>query len=110
MQVQSYVTVPPRDMEAIMRAVSQQPVTAGMAAYCDSVMLYAGGVLTDSCGTSLDHGVLIVGYGTANDLDYWLIKNSWGTSWGEQGYLRLQRTPGDGLCGINLLASYPLIA
>ena len=93
-----------------MRAVSLQPVTAGMAAYCDSVMLYAGGVLTDSCGTSLDHGVLIVGYGTSSGLlDYWLIKNSWGSTWGEEGYLRLQRTAGDGLCGINLLASYPLI-
>ena len=91
-----------------MSAVSMQPVSAGMAAYCDRVMLYSGGVVTDSCGTDFDHGVLIIGYGTSDSgLDYWLIKNSWGTTWGEDGYIRLQRTPGDGLCGINLLASYP---
>ncbi len=48
----------------MLKAISQQPIAAGMAAYCEHVMLYAGGVLTESCGTKLDHGVLIVGFGT----------------------------------------------
>lgn len=72
-------------------------------------MLYQGGVLTETCGTKLDHGILIVGYGTDDNtgLDYWIIKNSWGPTWGEQGFMRLQRSTGDGVCGINNLASYP---
>jgi len=51
--------------------------------------LYSGGILNGSaCGTSLDHGVIVVGYGT----DYWTVRNSWGSSWGENGYVRLART------------------
>merc|ERR1712107_240809 len=70
------------------------------------------GVLTASCGTKLDHGVLAVGYGTDTGTDYWKVKNPWGSSWGEQGYVRLQRGKGGaGECG--LLAgppSYPVVS
>ncbi|XVE53077.1 hypothetical protein DITRI_Ditri02bG0175600 [Diplodiscus trichospermus] len=59
----------------------------------------------------MSHAVTIVGYGTSEEgTDYWLIKNSWGPSWGENGYMRIQRnvgTPG-GLCGIAMKASYPI--
>ncbi|GAB2232528.1 hypothetical protein Droror1_Dr00011566 [Drosera rotundifolia] len=63
------------------------------------------------CGTDLDHAVTVVGYGTSDDgTDYWLVKNSWGTSWGENGYIRMQRGLGDGgICGIAMSASYPTI-
>ncbi|PSS16466.1 Senescence-specific cysteine protease [Actinidia chinensis var. chinensis] len=62
------------------------------------------------CGTDLDHGVTAVGYGTADDgTKYWLVKNSWGASWGEEVYIRMQRDidAKEGLCGIAMQASYP---
>jgi hypothetical protein len=77
-------------------------------------MLYKGGVLTKGCGIALNHAVVIVGYGTDAEtgLDFWIVKNTWGTKWGEQGYVRMVRTMiqgNAGLNGINSLASYPII-
>lgn len=69
------------------------------------------GVFTGKCGTELDHGVVVVGYGTENGEDYWLVRNSWGTNWGEDGYFKLQRNVGNtrtGKCGIAIEPSYPV--
>jgi hypothetical protein len=60
---------------------------------------YRSGVMTGSCGTRLDHGVAIVGYGVLSGTQYWEIRNSWGKSWGESGYIRIIR--GKGECGLN---------
>ncbi|KAL2465276.1 Cysteine proteinases superfamily protein [Abeliophyllum distichum] len=71
---------------------------------------YSSGVFTGYCGTELDHGVTAVGYGTTSDgTKYWLVKNSWGSSWGEEGYIMMQRDIGakEGLCGIAMDSSYP---
>lgn len=69
------------------------------------------GVFSGPCGTKLDHGVAIVGYGKENDgTQYWIIKNSWGAEWGESGYIRMKRgiVAKEGLCGISMRASYPI--
>jgi len=60
---------------------------------------YTGGIITKGCGDTLDHCVQIVGYGTASSVDYWLVRNSWGTTWGEKGFLRVERNKN--LCGIS---------
>jgi len=68
---------------------------------------YTSGVLTDdNCGQKLDHGVLAVGYGTDNGVNYWKVKNSWGASWGESGYIRIEKSSKD-LCGVLDAPSFP---
>jgi len=96
-----------------MTAVVQQPVAVAIEADQDSFQLYASGVLTKPCGTNLDHGVLLVGYGTEGGLDYYKVKNSWGSSWGMNGYVLLGRGPQyngpSGQCGIHMDPSYPVV-
>jgi C1A family cysteine protease len=98
------------DTQALMEAVAQQPVSVAIEADQMSFQLYHGGVLTTDCGSKLDHGVLVVGYGTDNGVDYWKIKNSWGPQWGESGYIRIKRgLLGPGECGIKSDPSYPVV-
>jgi len=70
-------------------------------------------VFTGSCGTALDHAVLIVGYGTdEHGTNFWIVKNSWGQSWGEAGFARVQRLGSNnplGICGINMDPSFPIM-
>jgi len=109
--VTGYHDVTVNDENALMEAVAQQPVSIAIEADQYSFQSYTGGVLTKSCGSRLDHGVLLVGYGTDAGKDYWKVKNSWGASWGEQGYVRLERgLSGAGQCGLKSAASYPLVS
>ena len=63
--------------------------------------MYVSGILDDeACGEEIDHAVTIVGYGSEEGEDYWLVKNSWGNDWGEQGYIKIAQKPGAGICGI----------
>jgi len=108
-----FFDVPGNDEKALMEAVTKQPVSVAIEADQMAFQLYSKGVLTKKCGHKLDHGVLLVGYGTENGVDYWKVKNSWGASWGEQGYIRLERgskESEEGECGIKAQASYPKVA
>jgi len=110
-QVSGFREVPSGDEKALMEAVSKQPIAVGIEADQSPFTLYSHGILKAQCGSHLNHGVLLVGYGTENGTDYWKVKNSWGPQWGEDGYIRLERGMSeDGECGINTLASYPVVA
>ena len=93
------------------------PVSIAIDVTEEKFMLYKDGVFVDpTCNNGkddLNHGVLVVGYGTdsSNDgesHDYWVVKNSWGTTWGENGYIRMARNKSN-MCGIATAACYPLV-
>jgi len=84
------------------------PVSVAIEADQTSFQLYSSGVLTDACGTSLDHGVLAVGFGNLNGTDYWKVKNSWGSGWGVEGFIFIER--GTNKCGIGNQPSYPTVS
>mmetsp|Transcript_72563 Transcript_72563/g.155422 ORF Transcript_72563/g.155422 Transcript_72563/m.155422 type:complete len:363 (+) Transcript_72563:92-1180(+) len=98
------------DEEALMDAVSQQPVSVAIEADEMAFQMYHSGVLTGKCGARLDHGVLAVGYGMENGTKYWLVKNSWGPTWGVHGFVKVLRgKKGPGECGIKMNPSYPVV-
>ena len=109
-EIKSYTDVKKGSDEAMMSALMKQPVSIAIQADQKDFQLYKSGVFTGSCGTKLDHGVLVVGYGNAGE-DYYLVKNSWGTSWGDNGYIKLGRgekyNNGEGQCGMLMQGSYP---
>jgi len=97
---------------ALENAVASGPVSIAIEADQMSFQFYTAGVFTGSCGTNLDHGVLVVGYSNDSaDGAYWKVKNSWGSGWGESGYIRMckncDKNDGSGQCGIAMDASYP---
>lgn len=124
-----------KQYDDLMNAVVHQgPIAISAAA--EPWQLYSHGVFDGPCGTDVDHAIVLVGYGAEMDKDYWLVRNSWGSDWGEKGYIRIRRdgstskgeqcatdkTPGDGtackgdpktmevcgLCGLMSDSSYPI--
>lgn len=100
------------DERSLEVAVANQPVAVAIEADEPAFQFYSSGVLTAQCSQKLDHGVLVVGYGTDEEtnVDYWLVKNSWGPMWGLGGYIKLQRGTQEALggeCGILLGPSFP---
>ena len=112
-QMNTCYDVKPNDQISLKGAVAQQPVAVAISADTKLFQSYSSGVITSSsCYTSLDHGVLVVGYGTENGQDYWLVKNSWSSSWGENGYVKIARSSSNndpGICGIAMDPSFPSV-
>jgi len=111
--ISNYSDVERNNEKILQRVVSHQPVSVAIQANQPSFQQYSKGIYSDpNCGTQLDHGVLIVGYGhdPIHQMDYWMVKNSWGQDWGEDGYIRIQRNVNDsrGLCGIAMMPSIPI--
>jgi len=110
--ITGYCDVNSGDENALMAAVAVGPTSVAIEADQACFQFYSSGVMADpSCGTQLDHGVLAVGYDTTSDgTKYWNVKNSWGTSWGMNGYIWLGRQVDGqplGVCGIASEPSYP---
>lgn len=98
--------VPANDEDALYTALQSSTVSVAIEADKSAFQMYKSGVLDDaSCGEQLDHGVLLVGYGTDQGKEYWKVKNSWSASWGEEGYIRMVK--GKNQCGIAASASQP---
>jgi len=101
-------TVTPNSPDAMKTALNTTIMSVAIQANQLSFQLYSSGIFTNTnCGTQLDHATNVVGWGTSGSMDYWIMRNSWGTSWGENGYMRLEIVNGDGLCGIQMQPNYP---
>jgi C1A family cysteine protease len=108
--ISGYEVVPASNEAKLKAAAAHQPVAVAIDAGSYLFQLYSEGVFSGLCGKQLNHGVNVVGYGEVNSDKYWIVRNSWGAEWGESGYIRMKRDTfdKDGLCGIAMLASYPV--
>uniref|UniRef100_A0A0E0AF29 Peptidase C1A papain C-terminal domain-containing protein n=1 Tax=Oryza glumipatula TaxID=40148 RepID=A0A0E0AF29_9ORYZ len=114
--ISGYQRVNTNDEGSLAAAVASQPVSVAIEGSGAMFRHYGSGVFTaDSCGTKLDHAVAVVGYGAEADGSggggYWIIKNSWGTTWGDGGYMKLEKDVGSqGACGVAMAPSYPVVS
>jgi cathepsin L len=105
--ISSYVDNPSGNENNLSTLIQNGPVSIAIEADQSAFQFYSGGVFSAACGHNLDHGVLIVGYGTLSSKPYWIVKNSWGATWGMQGYILMIQ--GKDECGLALAASQPKV-
>jgi len=110
-KISSYVKIEHSE-DAVKAVVAQRPISIAIEADQYAFQFYSRGVITAECGNRDDHGVTIVGYGNLDGVDYWKVKNSWGATWGMEGYVLIQRNKavptGDGECGMLVDPVYPV--
>jgi C1A family cysteine protease len=104
----------PANELSLTLALQTQPISVAIEADSKTFQLYKSGIYSDTtCGTNLDHGVLAVGFGTSSGQDYYIVKNSWSTSWGDAGYIYIARnsvaSSTKGICGIAMETSAPVV-
>ncbi|KAJ4952040.1 hypothetical protein NE237_028872 [Protea cynaroides] len=105
--IDSYALVPPTESALQFAVATMQPISVAIDATDMSFVHYKSGIYSESkCGTRQNHAVTVVGYGREGGADYWIVKNSWGSKWGENGYIRMHR--GVDSCGIASFAIYPI--
>lgn len=108
--ITSFKDVTPQSLDQMKMALAMGPVSIAIEADKTVFQHYKGGVLDEAaaCGTNLDHGVLATGYDDTYSTPYFSVKNSWGETWGEEGYIRMAQTSGKGMCGMLSQPSYPI--
>jgi C1A family cysteine protease len=110
-QIKGYMSIKPFDNDALMSALYINPVF--VTAYVDhpEFIYYGSGILDiPNCGVLPQHAMTLVGAGSDNGSDYWILKNSWSVYWGDHGYIKIKRESGKsfGMCGLNLYGYYPV--
>ena len=106
--VKSIAQVGAKSVAQLKAAIAKGPTSVTVEADRAAFQQYTGGVLnTSACGTSLDHAITAVGYGTSNGQDYYIVRNSWGASWGDHGYINIAAVEGIGICGIQQISVWP---
>jgi len=106
-----YKNITANSSSALMSSIETGPTSVAIEADKMAFQYYTSGILNSTaCGTNLDHGVLAVGYGTESNQNYYLVKNSWGTGWGDNGYVKIANNGnGAGICGIQMAAVRPTV-
>ena len=105
-----HFNVPANSVPDLQAAIATSVTTVTIEADKLCFQMYSSGVLNNTnCGTSLDHAVTAVGYGNEAGQDYWLVRNSWGSSWGDNGYIKIAAVPGEGIFGVQMNSLYPYV-
>jgi C1A family cysteine protease len=100
--------VPAKSVSSLKAAINNGPVSVTVEADRAAFQRYTGGVLNSTaCGTNLDHAITAVGWGTSGSQDYYIVRNSWGGSWGVGGYINIAAVEGNGICGIQQISVWP---
>jgi len=95
---------------ALKAAISQGPTSVTVDASPTAFKQYKSGVVNRNCATALNHAITAVGWGTASGQDFYIVRNSWGSSWGDRGYIKIASTAsGKGICGIQTVSVWPKV-
>ena len=105
----SHTQVKPNDVASLKAALAKTPVSVAIEADKQIFQMYKSGIFDSAeCGNQLDHAVLLVGYGKSEEgQEYWIMRNSWGSRWGDGGYMKMAILEGEGVCGVHMAALYP---